>query len=182
MDSTTEDRGGLAQDLSILRDSLHVILLRDLRAVERQIAAYPDDASLWKTAPGISNSGGTLVLHIAGNLRHFIATVLAGGKYVRDRDAEFSARGMTRADLAAEIRAAISELDDAIPRIDSAQLAKVYPTPVRERRIRTADFLVHLAVHLGYHLGQLDYHRRLLTENPQAVDTLSPGELLETPG
>jgi uncharacterized damage-inducible protein DinB len=89
---------------------------------------------------------------------------------------------MTRADLAAEIRAAISELDDAIPRIDSAQLAKVYPTPVRERRIRTADFLVHLAVHLGYHLGQLDYHRRLLTENPQAVDTLSPGELLETPG
>jgi uncharacterized damage-inducible protein DinB len=172
----------MATDLSILRDALRVILIRDLRATEREIAAYPDDVSLWKTAPGISNSAGTLALHIAGNLRHFIGTVLAGGTYVRDRDAEFSTTGMSREDLVAQIKWTVSELDEAFAKLDPRQLASVYPTPVRDRRIRTADFLVHLAVHLGYHLGQIDYHRRLLTENPESLETLAPGELLEAPG
>jgi uncharacterized damage-inducible protein DinB len=158
-----------------------VILIRDLRATEREIAAYPDDASVWKAAPGISNSAGTLALHIAGNLRHFIGTVLGSGKYVRDRDAEFSATGMSREDLGNEIRLTINELDEAFAKLDPARLASVYPTPIRDRRLRTADFLVHLAVHLGYHLGQIDYHRRLLTPNPQSLETLAPGELLEAP-
>jgi uncharacterized damage-inducible protein DinB len=166
-------------DLSILRDALRVILIRDLRATEKQIAAYPDDASLWKVAPGISNSGGTLALHMAGNLRHFIGTVLAGGTYVRNRDTEFSATGMTRAEVIAQIREAIKELDEALPKIEPAQLARTYPVPVRDRRLRTADFLVHLAVHLTYHLGQLDYHRRLLTPEPKSVETLSPLQLPE---
>jgi uncharacterized damage-inducible protein DinB len=164
-------------NLSILRDALRVIIIRDLRATERQIAAYPDDMSIWKTVPGISNSAGTLGLHIAGNLRHFIGTVLGGGQYVRDRDAEFSATGMSREALTSNIRAAITELEKALVKLDPAQLASVYPITIRDRRVRTADFLVHLAVHLGYHLGQIDYHRRLLTPNPESVETLTPGEL-----
>jgi uncharacterized damage-inducible protein DinB len=169
----------MPDDLSILRDALRAILIRDLRATERQIAAYPDDVSIWKTAPGISNSAGTLALHIAGNLRHFIGTILAGGQYVRNRDAEFSATGMSREALTGDIRAAITELDEALVKLDPARLSSAYPVPIRDRQVRTADFLVHLAVHLGYHLGQIDYHRRLLTPNPQSVETLTPGDLLQ---
>ena len=166
-------------DLLIFRDAVRTMLLRELRAVERQIAAYPDDESIWKVAPGIANSAGTLALHIAGNLRHFIGAVLTGTAYVRDRDAEFNTRGLSRAELSTEIHAAIEDLDDALGKIEPAQLESVYPVAIRERRVRTADFLIHLAVHLGYHLGQMDYHRRLLTPNPKSVENLSPGELPE---
>ncbi|MBA3342234.1 MAG: DUF1572 family protein [Gemmatimonadaceae bacterium] len=161
----------------ILRDALRVVLLRDLRALDSQIAAYPDDESIWKTAPGISNSGGTLVLHLAGNLRHFFGTVLGGSAYARNREAEFSMRGLSRAELQQEVQATLVEIEAALERIEDAQLAAAYPLPIGDRRVRTAEFLVHLAVHLAYHLGQLDYHRRILTPHAGVVDTMSIREL-----
>jgi uncharacterized damage-inducible protein DinB len=167
----------LSHDLLILRDALRVMLLRELRAIDRQIAAYPDDASVWQTPPGISNSAGTLALHAAGNLRHFIGAVLGNSGYVRNREAEFSTKGLSREALRAEVQAAITHLDRAFGSIGAAQLEVPYPLLVQERRVRTADFLAHLAVHLGYHLGQIDYHRRLLTPDPQAVAALSVAEL-----
>ncbi len=166
-------------DLLILRDALRVMIIRDLRSVERQIAAYPDDESPWRIAPGIANPGGNLVLHISGNLRHFIGAILGGSGYVRDRDAEFAVRGLSRDALSAEITATIAELDPAFDRITQETLEAAYPLPIRDRRLGTADFLLHLAVHLGYHLGQLDYHRRMLTANAAVVENLSPNELPE---
>ncbi|MDQ3242231.1 MAG: DUF1572 domain-containing protein [Gemmatimonadota bacterium] len=169
----------MATDLLIMCDALRVMILGDLHSVERQIAAYPEDQSVWRIAPGIANSGGNLALHIAGNLRYFIGAILGGSGYVRDRDAEFAARDLSRDALSAEIMAAIAELDAAFDRITQETLETVYPLPIRDRRLRTADFLLHLAVHLGYHLGQLDYHRRLLTPDPAVVENLSPTELPE---
>jgi uncharacterized damage-inducible protein DinB len=167
----------MAQDQNVLRDSLRVMLLRDLRALAAEITAYPDDDSVWKVVPGISNSAGTLTLHLTGNLRHFIGAVLGGSGYVRNRDAEFSTRGLSRADLQVEIRTAITELDKALDKISATQLAGAYPLPIRDRQVRTSDWLVHLAVHLGYHLGQVDYHRRILTPNPKAVECMALGDI-----
>jgi uncharacterized damage-inducible protein DinB len=166
----------------ILRDALRVMLLRELRALDREIAAYPDDESLWQTPPGISNSAGTLVLHLAGNLRHFIGAALGESGYVRNRDAEFSTKGLSRETLRAEVKATSADIEHALDRITAAQLEAPYPLLIRERRVRTADWLVHLSVHLGYHLGQIDYHRRLLTPNAEAVDAVSIHELPEYKG
>lgn len=161
----------------ILRDALRVMLLRDLRALNSQIAAYPDDESIWKTAPGITNSAGTLVLHLAGNLRHFFGTVMGGTAYVRNREAEFSTRGLSRAELQRVVQATIAEVEAALERIGEAELEAPYPIPIGDRRVRTAEFLVHLAVHLAYHLGQLDYHRRILTPHAGVVESMSIREL-----
>lgn len=163
----------------ILRDALGAILLRDLRSLDRQIAAYPDDASLWIVAPGISNSAGTLAQHICGNLRHFVGAVLVDTGYVRNRDAEFSERDRTRADLRADIATAIEELHGALASITGEMLSAPYPLPLAERRVPCADFMIHLVVHLGYHLGQIDYHRRLVTASKAAVNALSIRELRE---
>ena len=152
-------------------------MLRELRALEREIAAYPDDESVWQTPPGISNSAGNLALHMAGNLRHFIGHALAGTNYVRDRNAEFSAKGMTREQLRAVIEESISELDDAFERITDDQLESEFPVPIMDLHFRTQDFLTHLAVHLSYHLGQVDYHRRILTGSAATVGTVDPREL-----
>ena len=164
---------GEATGLGILRDSLRFVVLRDLRSLDAQIAAYPDDDSLWQVVPGISNSAGNLSLHLAGNLRHFIGSVLGETGYVRDRVSEFASKGLSRDHLRSEVRLAIEDVDISLSTIDPRRLAEPFPTPIMERRVRTADFLVHLAAHLTYHLGQVDYHRRILTTEPATVENLS---------
>ncbi len=162
---------------SQLGNSIKSLMLRELRALDREIAAYRDDESLWQTPPGITNSAGNLALHMAGNLRHFIGHVLAGSSYIRNRDAEFNQTKLARDELRATVADAIAELDTAFDKITDEQLASEFPLAVMENRFRTSDFLIHLAVHLSYHLGQLDYHRRLVTGDSTTVNTVSPREL-----
>ncbi|HUQ20968.1 MAG TPA: DUF1572 family protein [Gemmatimonadaceae bacterium] len=161
------------EDLNMFRDSLRFVMLRDLRALDREIAAYADDASLWVTPLGISNSAGNLALHIAGNLRSFIGAALGNSGYVRDRDAEFSTRNISRAEVRAELAMAVNDLERAFNVMEPSQLSLPFPLRIRDKQVLTADFLTHLAVHLTYHLGQVDYHRRLLTQSQTAVETVS---------
>ena len=160
-----------------LAETIRTVMLRELRAVRRTIEAYPDDASPWAERPGLPNAGGTLVLHIAGNLQHFLGTVLGGTGYRRDRDAEFARRGASRAELVAEIDAAIAAVDGTLAALSPAALDAQYPVPILGRVVWTRDYLVHLAAHLAYHLGQLDYHRRAVTGAREGVSALAPAEL-----
>lgn len=155
------------------------VLARDLRAVARELDAYPDDDALWRTAPGVANPAGTLALHLAGNLEHFIGAVLGGTGYVRDREAEFTARGLTRAEVRSRIDAAAQSVDATLARMSPEQWQAEYPVPVSGRKLGTAAFLVHLATHLAYHLGQIDYHRRTLVPGAGTVDAMSIGDLPE---
>lgn len=163
----------------MLTATLLELITRDLRGVRREIEAYPDDASVWRAIPGLHNTGGTLALHVAGNIRHYFGAVLGGDGYQRDRDAEFGRRDVARADLLAGIDEAIAAVTRALPRVDDAALASPYPEPIAKRRVRTLDFTIHLATHLAYHLGQLDYHRRAVTGDGTAVDAVSVRELPE---
>ena len=167
----------MSGESSPIQDSLRIVLLRDLQSLKSQIAAYPDDESIWKTAPGISNSAGNLVLHLAGNLRHFFGATLGGTGYVRDREAEFASKGISRENLQREVQSAIDDLKATFDKMNAGQFEGAYPLPVMEKRVRAADFLVHLAVHLTYHLGQIDYHRRILTADPETVENLSIRDL-----
>lgn len=164
---------------SLIRDSLKMMLQRELRSAEQSIEAYPDDESLWIVKPGISNSGGNLALHMAGNLRHFVGGVLGENGYTRDRDAEFGNKSMTRDEIRALLESAITEIGGALDNMDASQFSQDFPIPIGQSQTiaRTSDMLVHLAAHVGYHLGQLDYHRRLLTAEPKKMDTLSVSAL-----
>jgi hypothetical protein len=152
-----------------LPDTLAVIIPRDLATVRREVEAYPDERLLWAAVPGLSNSGGVLVRHLCGNLQHFIGTVLGGSEYRRNRDAEFGGPPDSRAWLLAELDRTIATVRATLPRLTEAQLAAEYPTPIGEHRLNTERFLVHLAVHLGFHTGQLDYHRRCVTGQATSV-------------
>ncbi len=157
------------------------IFLRDLDTLRQEVELYPDDAALWKTIPGLPNSGGTLALHLAGNLRHFIGGVLGETGYVRDRDAEFSTRALSRIDLIALIDAARSEVAKTLQGLGESVLDAAYPTLLMGRSIPTRRFLLHLATHLTYHLGQLDYHRRAATGSPASAGAVSVSALGEPP-
>lgn len=160
-----------------LATHLHAILLRDLRALRRELEAYPSDDAVWAVPNGIANSCGTLVLHLAGNLRLYVGHVIGGVSYERDRPREFAARGLPRAELLRELDATIDAVDRALPALTSEVLASEFPQVIGTVRVNTQDFLLHCAVHLGYHLGQVDYHRRLTTGSPTTVATVAPSEL-----
>lgn len=156
---------------------LRAILLRDLRALRRELDAYPTDDAVWATPPGVSNSCGTLVLHLSGNLRTYVGQVIGGIAYERDRPREFAARGLPRAELRAELDATIDAVDRATQAITDEVLAREFPLAIGQVRVNTQEMLMHCAVHLTYHLGQVDYHRRLTTSAPMTVSTVAPAEL-----
>jgi uncharacterized damage-inducible protein DinB len=153
------------------------ILTRDLISLRKEIEAYPAEADLWRRAEGITNSGGTLALHLAGNLQHFIGAVLGNTGYVRNRDAEFAERDVPRAEVLHRIDAALAAVQDTLAGLSDADLGREYPLPVGKVRVETADFVIHLATHLAYHLGQVDYHRRMVTRTGTTVSTVAPWRL-----
>jgi uncharacterized damage-inducible protein DinB len=155
---------------------ISAIMARDLRGLRRELEAYADERDIWRVQPGISNSAGNLTLHLAGNLQYFIGTVLSGTAYVRDRDAEFNRRDVSRAELLREVDAAIAAVA-LLSRVSDADLAKPFPQPVGGVTLATGDFLIHLTAHFTWHLGQIDYHRRLLTGQPGAIRAVLPSEL-----
>jgi hypothetical protein len=167
------DSGGAVS----LTTHLTTILTRELRAVAREIRAYPDDASVWKTIPGATNPGGTLALHLAGNIQHYIGALLGGSGYKRDRPAEFARRGVSRDEVVAEIEKAVATVERTLPKVTEKTLSADFPEAVGGKIIRTDEFLLHIAMHLGWHLGQLDYHRRAVTGNGGKIGAVAVTEL-----
>jgi uncharacterized damage-inducible protein DinB len=153
------------------------ILTRDLISLRKEIEAYPAEPDLWRGAEGITNSGGTLALHLAGNLQHFIGAVLGNTGYVRNRDAEFAERDVPRAQVLHRIDAALAAVQETLAGLSDADLGREYPLPIGKVRVETADFVIHLATHLAYHLGQVDYHRRMVTRTGTTVSTVAPWRL-----
>src|SRR5438552_8333848 len=114
-----------------VRDALRTVLLRELGAVRREIEKYPDDASVWRAVPGVPNSGGTLALHLAGNLQHFFGGILGRDGYKRDRDSEFAKRDVPRKELQAQIDAAMASVHRAFEK--GGALPHTYPEAIRDR-------------------------------------------------
>lgn len=155
-----------------LARSVAAIVDRELETLARELEAYPDDEAVWRLPDGLPNSAGTLVLHLCGNLRHFLGARLGGDGYVRDRPAEFATRDLPRTALLAEIAATRRAAGAALDGADEAPLAEEYPEPVGGHRFAAGDFLLHLVAHLAYHLGQVDYHRRAVTGRRDGVGPL----------
>ncbi len=143
-------------------DSLQNVLLRDLSKLESELLLYPDEASLWKVDKAIKNPAGNLCLHLCGNLQHYFGAVLGKSDYVRNRDNEFAAKNVSRENLIKEIASAKKAVSDTLPTLTEQQLQANYPEDVLGKPTTTLFFLVHLSAHLNYHLGQVNYHRRLV--------------------
>jgi uncharacterized damage-inducible protein DinB len=152
---------------------LLVLLRRDLGAFQREVALFPDDESLWRTMPAFTNPAGNLALHVAGNLRYFVGTVLGGREYERDRETEFGRRSGTQQEVVAELEAALTTLDLVLPRLSEADLASPFPRVIGGIRPRTGRFLLHLATHTAFHLGQAGTLRRILTGDGRSAGAMS---------
>ena len=144
-------------------NSLTELFTRDLTKLKDEINAYADESKLWVTAKEINNSAGNLCLHLVGNLKHFLGATLGNTGFVRDREAEFTQKDVPRAELVKGIDEAIAAVKTTLASLDRQNLAKPYPIDFFKKQGSTAFYLLHFSTHLNYHLGQINYHRRLLS-------------------
>jgi len=135
---------------------------RDLQKLKVEIESYQNEESLWKIDKNILNSGGNLCLHLLGNLNTYIGAELGKSGYVRQRDLEFSMKDITKTELLERLDSLIKIVDSTLANLSEEDLKKDYPTEALGYRMTTGYFLIHLLAHLNYHLGQINYHRRLL--------------------
>lgn len=149
----------------MLIEILPSLFERDLNKLKNEMELYSEEKTLWLTDKNISNSAGNLCLHIIGNLNAYIGAELGKTGYVRQRDMEFSTKDVARNELIGKIEETINVVKNVLATVTEKQLAADYPLLVFNEKMTTEWFLVHLATHLNYHLGQINYHRRLLDRN-----------------
>lgn len=157
------------------------VLLRELKALQRELECYPEDEQIWQLPRGISNSGGTLALHLVGNLQAFVGAALGNSGYERDRDAEFSLRDVAKTEILVEIERTLQVVDSTLQELSDEEAEATFPGALGDLQVRTGEFLIHLATHLAFHLGQVDYHRRLVTGENRSIAPLSVAGLIEHP-
>ena len=148
----------------MLKDALLKIFERDLQKLKEEVGLYPEEADLWKVENEISNSAGNLCLHLLGNLNHFVGAVLGETGYERNREAEFSSRNVSREKLLNEIDSTIEVVKSSLEKLSAEDFEKNFPLEKHGETVKTDFMLLHLLTHFNYHLGQINYHRRLVNK------------------
>lgn len=146
----------------MLSQTLSNLFERDLEKLKTELLAYENEGAMWVVAPGISNSAGNLALHLVGNLKNFVGAVLGNTGYVRNRDAEFTTVDVPREKIIADIDEVIGIIKTTVATLTPAQLEEIYPEDKWKDPVTVHHLLLHLLTHLSYHLGQINYHRRLV--------------------
>jgi len=136
---------------------------RDINKLIEELMLYKNEETIWKIKEGISNSGGNLTLHLLGNLNHFIGATLGNTGYIRERDKEFSLKNVPRRQLVEDLKKVNEIVKDTLTRLSDGDLEKDFPVPLNDKTLSTSFVLLHLLMHLSYHLGQVNYHRRLIS-------------------
>jgi uncharacterized damage-inducible protein DinB len=141
---------------------LNSIITRDLQKLKLEIESYKDESNLWRIEKNIANPAGNLCLHLVGNLNMYIGATLGHTGYLRDRESEFTLKNVPKSELIKKIEATIAMVNEVLPNLKEEILLEEYPLIVLKEKTSTEFFLVHLTAHLSYHLGQVNYHRRLV--------------------
>lgn len=141
--------------------------------LKNEINNYTHKERVWEVENQISNSGGTLAWHLIGNLNHFIGAALGNTGYVRQRDKEFSDRNIPTSKLMKEVDELAYRVKSIVSGLTDEQLFGEYPLKDGKSGKITVQRLVYVLAHLNYHLGQINYHRRLLDQPVSLPDEVS---------
>lgn len=145
-----------------LKDVFIFLLDRDIERLKEEINGYADEEKLWQTAGAIKNSGGNLCLHLIGSLNHFIGAVLGNTGYVRNYDQEFVLKNISKNQLLSELDQTRHIVKNTLLTLNDEDLNNTYPVKWQQQDVPVYWFISHLLTHVNYHLGQINYHRRLI--------------------
>ena len=143
-------------------ETLQKLFDRDLNKLKTEIELYKNENNIWIVDQNITNSAGNLCLHLVGNLKTYIGLHIGNIPYVRQRDLEFSLKNIPKIELIQQVEETIDAVNIALGRLEESKLQEDFPIVVFTEKTSIEYMLIHLATHLSYHLGQVNYHRRLL--------------------
>jgi uncharacterized damage-inducible protein DinB len=146
----------------MLIETLRLLFQRDLLRLKTEINSYKDESKIWIIENNIANSAGNLCLHLIGNLNTYIGAELGKTNYIRNRELEFYLKNISKKELVYKIESTILVVEESLKNITELELQNEYQILVFDKKTSTEYLLVHLTTHLTYHLGQINYHRRLL--------------------
>ena len=146
----------------MLLDTLKILFNRDLKRLIAEIELYKNESDIWIIKGQINNSAGNLCLHLVGNLNIYIGKVLGNTGYIRNRELEFSSKNIPKKELIKKVEDTIEVINQSLDNLNAELLETEFPILVFEDKTSTEFLLVHLTTHLTYHLGQINYHRRLI--------------------
>lgn len=147
-----------------MKRSIVQVFEKDLNRLKIEIEAFEVEENLWLKSDGINNSAGNLCLHIIGNLNNYIGAILGNTGYIRNRPLEFTEK-ITKNNLLEKIEKTQVVVFKTLESLNPDHLERIYPEDVLGYRMTTEYFIIHLLGHLNYHLGQINYHRRILCYN-----------------
>jgi hypothetical protein len=142
--------------------NITIFFERDLDKLIEEINSFKTENDIWKTKDGINNSAGNLTMHLFGNLNHFIGKTLANTDFVRKREEEFSVKDIPREKLVSDLKFLKETIKNTLPKLSEENLKKDFPLQIRDQTFSTENMLIFLLAHLNYHLGQINYLRRIL--------------------
>lgn len=139
-------------------------IITNLISLKKEIESYKDDVSMWEIKGSIKNAPATLAIHLCGNLKHNIGAGIGKNGFIRDRDSEFSARGLRKKEVISEIDLTLEMIEPVLDKLTTADLESAWPNDSFGDGQTVASVLLRIGIHLGYHIGQINYHRRLLAK------------------
>lgn len=143
---------------------------RDINKLKSEILQFKNEDDLWRTMPGVKNSAGNLCLHLVGNLQAYIGRNIGSIPFVRDRDAEFSLKGILKADLVSRVEHTFTVVHNTVSNLQLEKLEEVHIENILGYEMTNAYFLFHLLAHLSYHTGQINYIRRIIEPADQVLN------------
>jgi uncharacterized damage-inducible protein DinB len=154
--------------VTVERDFLETSAKRMRAAHERiQVCLEKlDDEQIWLRTGDNANACGNLCLHLAGNVRQWILHGVGGQPDLRNRDAEFAARGgarmgMSKADLAAQLRSTVEEACALIDALPDASLTEIrHP---QSHTVTVLEAIYHVVEHFSLHTGQIIFLTKAVT-------------------
>lgn len=146
-----------------MKTSLLEFFERDILKIKEEISLYTHESDMWETRGDISNTAGNLVLHLIGNLNHFIGATLGHSGYIRQRELEFSLKNVPRETLLQRLDETVAVVTQTITSLSQADFEQTYPLEKHGKTVSTTYMMLHLLTHLNYHLGQINYHRRMIS-------------------
>lgn len=136
--------------------------ITNLETLSEEISLFENKNDLWKLNGSINNTCGNLAMHLCGNLKHFIGFGIGKNGYIRNRDLEFSIKGLSREDVLSEIKSTSDAITPVLEKLTKEDLLKKYDYDFFGEDAAINYVLMRLASHFTYHLGQINYFRRLL--------------------
>ncbi len=146
----------------MLKDYLVEIFDRDIHKVISEINSYTKEENIWLIKGDIKNSAGNLCMHLIGNLKYFIGSVLGNIDYERNREVEFSGKGVPREEIVKGLEETVAIVTGTLKNLNEKDLEGNFPHEIFKREMSSGSFMIHLVAHLNYHLGQINYHRRFI--------------------